>query len=586
MKKLRLMIALLLCAALLSGCAAPQFGGLSSLFNSVFGNDGEIPRFDDMEYERPQDALDDIEKNLKQLEEAFEKGSPLSTITDLLDRCYSDYYHFDTMYTLADIRYCQDTTDDYYAGELTWCMDQYGEMRQHMEDMFYLCGSSSMAEELEENYFWEGFAGEYADAGLSVYNDATLALLHRENALLTEFRDLTSAPVVKLEDGQEVELYSYLAEAESDDYYAARDAYYRQYNEELSRIYIELVKVRRELAAEMGFASYEEMAYAYSFDRDYTAEQAAEYLEEIRTQIAPLYKELEEYTLDYPYLDEEELFEVLCRATEEMGGVVEEAFSYMNQYDLFDIRLSMEKASKSFQTYLSEYDAPYLFIDPYGDDTDVLTFAHEFGHFVDAYYNYDASESIDLSEVFSQAMEYLVLDYAEGVLPEDRLENLRRYKWKDTLETFAQQASFAAFEQAVYSADPETLDADFLNDLSLQVAIDYGYYDGVSEEYYALSWVDITHFFEQPFYVISYPVSNDLALQIWELEQEERGAGLEKYLEALPRNYYGMMDTAEAVGLDNPLAPGRIAKIAADLRENLGITGSGFSAQIGSHKAA
>ena len=47
-----------------------------------------------------------------------------------------------------------------------------------------------------------------------------------------------------------------------------------------------------------------------------------------------------------------------------------------------------------------------------------------------------------------------------------------------------------------------------------------------------------------------------------------------------------MMDTAEAVGLDNPLAPGRIAKIAADLRENLGITGSGFSAQIGSHKAA
>ena len=84
----------------------------------------------------------------------------------------------------------------------------------------------------------------------------------------------------------------------------------------------------------------------------------------------------------------------------------------------------------------------------------------------------------------------------------------------------------------------------------------------------------------------TYPVSNDLALQIWELEQEERGAGLEKYLEALPRNYYGMMDTAEAVGLDNPLAPGRIAKIAADLRENLGITGSGFSAQIGSHKAA
>ena len=101
----------------------------------------------------------------------------------------------------------------------------------------------------------------------------------------------------------------------------------------------------------------------------------------------------------------------------------------------------------------------------------------------------------------------------------------------------------------------------------MTTAVDFGYYDGYSREYYALSWIDISHFFEAPFYVITYPVSNDLALQIFALERQQSGAGLEKYLEILPREHYGLIDTAVAGGLESPFAPGRMARVAEELRQ-------------------
>ncbi len=563
MKKLRILLTLMLCAALLCGCAGTELmGGLLR---------ADTPRFADMRYERPQRALDDLRDNLTALEKALDRASSLRAVTSILDACYEDYYRFDTMYTLAMIRSCLDMTDAYYAEELAFCEEKYSELQGLMEEMYYLCGASDMARRLEESYFWEGFAGEYADAALSSYNEETLALMRQENALLAEYRELTANPVVTLDNGSRIQLYDYLLTADEARYDAAIMAYYRQYNEPLSRVYIELVKTRQALASALSFESYEQMAYQYSYDRDYSPAQAAQYLEEIRRVLAPLYRELEDYTVDYAWLEEDELYDALRLGAQAMGGEAEEAFDFMAAHGLCDVSMSAVKAGKSFQTYLEDYEAPYLFVNPYGDDSDILSFAHEFGHFVDAYVNRNAAESIDLAEFFSQSMEYLMLDYAEGALSEERMENLRRCKWLDTLDTYVQQASFAAFEHAVYDAAPEMLDAAFLNELSLHTAMDYGYYDGYSSEYYALSWIDIVHFFEQPFYVVSYPVSNDLALQIWELEQEKKGEGLKKLREALPREYYGMLDTAGAVGLQSPFAPGRIEQIAEDIRLNLGI---------------
>ena len=111
-------------------------------------------------------------------------------------------------------------------------------------------------------------------------------------------------------------------------------------------------------------------------------DEQLEKIREIRERIVPLYEELDDWAVDYPWLEEEELVEVLRCGTEAMGGEVEEAFRFMDHYELFDVSLSDSKAGKSFQSYLNDYNAPYVFVNPYGDDSDILTFAHEFGHFL------------------------------------------------------------------------------------------------------------------------------------------------------------------------------------------------------------
>ena len=82
-------------------------------------------------------------------------------------------------------------------------------------------------------------------------------------------------------------------------------------------------------------------------------------------------------------------------------------------------------------------------------------------------------------------------------------------------------------------------------------------------------WIDITHFFEQPFYVITYPVSHDIAMQIFQLEQADPGEGLAKFLDMLPREYPDMLDSALNAGLESPFDPGRLEKVADTMRRIL-----------------
>ena len=578
MKKRRTsFLSLLLAVLLLSGCTgerAPtmQANGFKSSSGQSIASRGGLAMlpFDQMEYTRPD--LEDLRQAVSAVESALEGGDSLRTVMRRLDDCYTWYFTFQTMHSLADIRSCQDVTDKFYAVEFAWCDESYSAVQQLMEELLYLCGGSELAQKLEEQYFWQGFAKEYADASNAALNDQVVSLMRRESALLAEYRSLAASPTLEVGD-REVDYYSHVSELEGSEQLDAMDRYYEKYNEDYARIYIDMVKVRQELAATLGFDSYEQMQYAYFFERDYSPDDAAAYIRDIKTYMIPFYKEVMARNpydrIAYPYLSESRLHEVVGAAASRIGGDVKKAFEFMTAYDLYDIRLSEKKAPMSYQTYLSDYEAPFVCLSPYGDAEDILSFSHEFGHYVDAFVNYDAYETIDVAECFSQGMEVLMLSYYSQGLSREEIDNLCRMKMLDSLETYIQQASFAEFETVVYSADPELLSADFLNDLSLRLAIDYGYYDGESETYYAMSWSDISHFFEQPFYVITYPVANDAAMQLYELERQEEGLGVKKYLQMRPRTHEGLIDTLTEAGLESPFAPGRIQQVVEDLRPRL-----------------
>lgn len=529
-----------------------------------------MPKFSEIVYTRPDmDAI--AEYYGETMEALLENRLSLQEAVSRLEACYSRYDDFYTMQAIADLRYYHDITDTYYADESDWFLEQEPEMDRLFNELCSASANSELGEKLDEE-FWGGWTVDtYRGQEKTELDPGFRALLQRENEILTEYRRVSANPTVTW-NGEEC---SYL-ELQEDDSISAfgwneiQKLYYDKYSPIYADIYLQLVGVRQEQAAYLGLASYEDYAYAFTYDREYSPEKAETILSHIRTDLAPLYQELalnERWSkMRYTELNEAENLEAILTAADAMGGTIRNASRDLERYELYDIDVSEKKGAVSYQCYLYSYDNPFVFVKTYGYSDDILAFGHEFGHFVDAWYNRDATDSYDLSEVFSQGMEYLLLFY----IPEDYREELTVYKLLDTVDTFTAQGSYAEFEHEVYAKPAADWTREELEALSLQLAKDYGYFEAGKEDYYAKSWFDIPHFFERPFYVVSYCVSNDVAFQLYALECEKDGAGLMCWNKLLPRYRDGFLDTVVAQGgLKDPFDEDRMAQIAAVIREKL-----------------
>ena len=360
----------------------------------------------DIEYVRPD--VDGLCSTLKSIGASATGGKAAAAdIINQFDAAYDDYVLFNTMGELAYLRYTRDLSDSYYEAEYTWCTDQTTRVEKAIEDCYTTMAKSSLRSALEEQYFGEDFFASYDSDG--VYSDArTVALLQQESELQAQYVALQNDPAIEWNGA--VRSVSELLEnaVTADLYYEVLGAYYDAYGAQAGEIYIKLIQTRRELAGRLGYGSYADYAYDALYYRDYTPAQAERYVERVRTELAPVYTETAE-PMQLSALSADETMRHLHEAADTLGGEVQTAMGFLDAYELYDITSSANKMPGSYTTYLESYEMPYIYISPEGTLADLLTAAHEFGHFVDGYVNCNQTFSIDCSEVFSQALEYLTL---------------------------------------------------------------------------------------------------------------------------------------------------------------------------------
>ena len=127
--------------------------------------------------------------------------------------------------------------------------------------------------------------------------------------------------------------------------------YYETYNEPMAEIYIELMRVHADMAEEMGFSSAEEMEYVFGFDRDFSPEDAAVFVQDIKTYLVPIYSWAQEqglsYSLSYSSLSTQALHDGLASVAASIGRECVEAFAFMDRYELYDIEPSTYKADSA-----------------------------------------------------------------------------------------------------------------------------------------------------------------------------------------------------------------------------------------------
>lgn len=528
---------------LLSGCGLVDFG------QAVVGLlRGERPRsqtcFADMEYARP-----DMERLAGVLDESCKTARSSEDLDTVLEAVYNYYDEYDWFYTnsnLANIHYSADLRDSYWAAENAYCSGNSAEVEAGLQTLYEALADSPCREELEsEEYFGPDYFDQYDEE--TIWDEGFVALLEEEAEMVNRYYELNA-------QAADVELYT--------------PEFYDAYGYAMEELFLELIALRREIAAYTGYDSYPQFAYDFYYYRDYNPLQAAAYLEKVGRELSPLYRAVIQNWNYYAgesgrHSNQEETLRYVRTAAQAMGGVVEDAFETMEAGGLYDLRVDENKYASSFEVFLTGYGVPYIFTCPSEQVYDWVTFSHEFGHFANDYATYGSTGGIDVAEVFSQGMTYLSLCYGENG------EALREVALADCLCTYVEQAAYAAFEQQVYGLSGEELTVENVRKLYEEVSAGFGVADSLYFD--SRDYIFVNHFYTNPQYVISYVVSNDAALQLYQLEREEPGAGLAIYQEALTSQQPYFLAFLREAGLTTPFAARRLSAVRETLQTELRI---------------
>ncbi|MEE1328220.1 MAG: hypothetical protein UHS47_06725, partial [Oscillospiraceae bacterium] len=306
--KTRLIALVLSLCLLLSGCNLLEKTGLLDLMNRVQTEAYAVP-YADMEYVRPDpDALQTALDTCMESADAED----FSVLEENLYAYMTLYHDFYTNYSLADIRYCCDMTDIYWTDEYNYCLEYSNQVSAGIDQLMYVLADSPHRETLETDEFYgEDYFDDYE--GESIWDETFTALMEEETLLITEYYDLSAQLVDSTDTGT---IYIRMAD-----------------------LLAELIALRQSIAAYTGYKSFHQFAYDFYYARDYSPQQEAEYLQQVKQELVPLYEQISNTAnsdLQIDYTGEKATYAYVREMAQAMGGTVQDAFDLMDIAGLYD----------------------------------------------------------------------------------------------------------------------------------------------------------------------------------------------------------------------------------------------------------
>lgn len=336
---------------------------------------------------------------------------------------------------------------------------------------------------------------------------------------------------------------------------------YLSYDEETEKIgalYRELVDLHNEEAQIVGYKDYADYAYEASYGRDFTPDDAAALCEAVKPYARQYFGSL--YYNEATYADfsadtdlaKRELVGLVTQYMPRVSDDAAKAAAYMEKHGLYFMDSAERVSDLGFTTTLDQYNAPFIYLALYGDQNDIQSMFHEFGHYYDAYVNpvpdlLLSVGSLDIFEIHSTGMEALSTGWYEDIYGEDA--DLARIRFLDSaLYTVFSGCLFDEFQRVVY-ADP-TLTPEQISQTFVTIARSYGLRSFGKE--FSHYWMQVNHNFESPFYYISYAVSMLASLQIYEMAENDWAAAADFYndLVSLGAFDYTYCELLDKVGLE------------------------------------
>ncbi|MBB3110168.1 M3 family oligoendopeptidase [Paenibacillus phyllosphaerae] len=546
--------------------------------------------FNEFRYERPD--VKALEQQFKAYIAAFNEAATVEAQQEAMEAINKLRIEFVTQSQLVEIRHSIDTNDEFYKAEQDY-MDEVKPVVQEFETDYYRAiVESPFREQLEEVYGSQLF--RLAELSLKTFKPEIIEDLQKENKLVSAYAQLIASAKIPFE-GEERTLPQLIPFEQSPDRdirrsaSAARYQFMAEHEQELDRIFDELVQVRTRIAHALGYDNFIPVGYARMSRTDYNEAMVVNFREQVLDYIVPAATRLKErqrarigveqlnfYDDNFsfpsgnptPKGDPEWIVEGGSEMYKEMSPETDAFFTYMRENGLMDLVSKKGKQGGGYCTFLPQYQAPFIFSNFNGtsDDIDVLT--HEVGHAFQVYesrnlgipeYFFPTSEAC---EIHSMSMEFFAWPWMDRFFKEDA-EKYRFNHLASSLQIVAYIVAVDEFQHYVYGNPGATPAERKTAWRSIERKyLPHRNYD--ENEYLERGgyWQRQLHIYHYPFYYIDYALAQICAFQFWNRLHADYGTAWTDYVKLCREGgSKSFLSLVEAAGLTSPFEDGCVESI-------------------------
>ncbi len=547
-------------------------------------------KFSEYRYERPD--VQDFRQRFKELLDAFAAADTYEEQGRIMREINQLRSGFDSMQEIASTRHTIDTNDEFYQAEQDFYDENNPIVQEFISDYYRALIGSKFRAELEQQWGRQLF--QIAELSLKTFSPEVIEDLKRENRLTTEYAKLIASARIPFE-GEERNLSQLVPFQQSTDREirkrAAEAAYgfLAEHEDELDRIYDELVQVRTKIAKKLGYRNFVELGYARLSRTDYDAEKVANFRNQVQEHIVPVatkLKERQKNRIDVEQLlyydesfsfksgnatpkgDPEWIVKNGAKMYTELSSETDEFFSFMTENELMDLVAKPGKRSGGYCTFISEYKAPFIFSNFNGTSGDIDVLTHEAGHAFQMYESrgFEVPEyqfsTLEACEIHSMSMEFFTWPWMD-LFFEEQADKYRFDHLASALIFIPYGVAVDEFQHYVYE-HPEVTPAE-RKQTWREIERKYVPYRNYADNDYLERggfWHRQGHIFNSPFYYIDYTLAQICAFQFWKKMHEDREAAWADYLLLCRQGgSRSFTDLVEIAGLISPFEDGCVTSV-------------------------
>lgn len=554
-------------------------------------------KFNNYEYKRPD--LEMFKKGMEDLLETLKDDVTLNQEIEILHEFFALQDEIDSMGQLVGIRHSLDTRDEFYEKEQEF-FDQNGPIIQEYNQKFIDVILVSKNRDGLENEFGK-LLFELAELEKKTFKPAIIPDLQLENKLSSEYSKLTAG--AKVEFNGEIynlsQMRPFAQDLNRDTRKKAQLAvskWFGDNEEEIDRIYDEMVKVRSKIAKELGYDNYVQLGYDRLNRTDYNYKDVKGYRDQIFESVVPIVNELQKrktnrinidkpFSYDYnlsfltgnptPKGDKEHLINQAKDMYNDMSPETGKFWEFMMEHELLELEAKEGKMGGGYCTFIPKYNSPFIFSNFNGTAGDVDVLTHEAGH---AFQIFSSRENIpayrwptmEAAEIHSMSMEFFAWPWIDKFFKEDT----DKYKFShiaSALTFLPYGVAVDEFQHGVYE-NPE-MTPDERKALWHSIELKYLPFQNYGDDSFlekGTFWFRQSHIFGMPFYYIDYTLAQVCAFQYWIKSQKNHSKAFDEYKELCKlggsKSFVALIESAK---LENPFKQGVVSKIVAPLKAYL-----------------